>query len=324
MTPAQCHSISAALHARMAADPILHPFFKGKSQRCAIEEFAAFLVQFLGGPHQDTQLRHWLSLHESHQRFKLGPAERAAWLRCMHATLEETELDPALRANLGRFFSVSSSYVISRKDESEVPGELGQRWNAQKELDEAVAALRTGKVTIPPGLDQRPSVFAGFVARIIREGLDDAAIEILTLNPGLVQERYNGSTLLHRAAATGSLPVVEHLLSLGAGPKEKDAGNHTPLYWLANECPGGGAVIRRLVQAGADVNACDGVKHCTPLHMAARRGNIEAARALLDCGANPFARDTQGVTPYQRALNCRKPAVATLLKESERNGHNRR
>jgi hypothetical protein len=32
-----------------------------------------------------------------------------------------------------------------------------------------------------------------------------------------------------------------------------------------------------LVRAGADVNADDGVKHCTALHMAARRGHLEIA-----------------------------------------------
>ena len=51
----------------------------------------------------------------------------------------------------------------------------------------------------------------------------------------------------------------------------------------------------------------------TAHHMAARRGHLEIAKALLECGANVNAKDTQGVTPSRRALNCRKAAVADLL-----------
>ena len=38
------------------------------------------------------------------------------------------------------------------------------------------------------------------------------------------------------------------------------------------------------------------------------------AKALLELGADPNARDSAGVTPLRRALNCRKPEVAELLK----------
>jgi ankyrin repeat protein len=47
--------------------------------------------------------------------------------------------------------------------------------------------------------------------------------------------------------------------------------------------------------------------------MAARRGNVEVAAALLDCGAALEARDRRGETPLRRALNCRKQEVASLL-----------
>jgi ankyrin repeat protein len=47
--------------------------------------------------------------------------------------------------------------------------------------------------------------------------------------------------------------------------------------------------------------------------MAARRGNTEIAEALLECGADIHARDKTGDTPLQRAKNCRKAGVASLL-----------
>jgi ankyrin repeat protein len=108
---------------------------------------------------------------------------------------------------------------------------------------------------------------------------------------------------------------VELLLHLGAEPDVTDAGGHTPLYSLANECklPSGASVVLTLVQGGAQVDACEGVKHCTPLHMAARRGNKDIARALLDCGAGIEVRDSLGETPLRRAVNCNKTEVAALL-----------
>ena len=68
-----------------------------------------------------------------------------------------------------------------------------------------------------------------------------------------------------------------------------------------------------MVEAGAGVNASDGVKHCTALHMAARRGNLEVAEALLDSGADIEARDSLGETPLRRAVNCDKTDLARLL-----------
>ena len=108
---------------------------------------------------------------------------------------------------------------------------------------------------------------------------------------------------------------ARHLLRLGADPNAANGGGHAPLYCVANECSaeGGGNVARALIQAGAHVDARDGVKHCTALHMAARRGNVEVAQALLESGADIEARDSVGETPLRRAVNCGKTGVAALL-----------
>ena len=137
----------------------------------------------------------------------------------------------------------------------------------------------------------------------------------LTGDPTLARERYAGRTLLHEAAAAGNPVTVELLLSLGIDPNAPDGGGHTPLYSVGNECAveGAATVVRALVKAGADVDASDGVKRCTALHMAARRGNLEVAAALLDCGACSEARDSAGDTPLRRSVNCNKVELAALL-----------
>jgi len=57
---AGCKRLSSAFYARVGKDPMLRPLFPGKSLKCAIEEFAAFLIQFLGGDEEHTQRRWWL------------------------------------------------------------------------------------------------------------------------------------------------------------------------------------------------------------------------------------------------------------------------
>jgi ankyrin repeat protein len=143
----------------------------------------------------------------------------------------------------------------------------------------------------------------------------DYAWEKLLGGPDLVLEHYSGRTLLHAASAAGNVTTVELLLRLGVNPNITDAGGHTSLYCVGNECKvkTGGNVVRILVHAGAKVDAHDGAKHCTALHMAARRGNVNVAEALLDCGANIEARDSLGDTPLRRSVNCDQAQVARLL-----------
>lgn len=334
-----CLRLSEAFYSRVKRDPVLRPLFPGKSLRCAVEAFAAFLAQFLGGPTEDSRARWWLSLRESHLRFKIGPRERQAWMSNMLEALEDVPLDELVRLALRELFERSSAYIVNtgrsldepsaqaNPSDHRIRGEMARRWDEQRALDGLVAAIREGPAGRALELAQSPTlqarfardraVFAHVLGLMI--GSHDALLEYaeraLLADPALahVPNRY-GRTLLHDAAAQGNLRMVELLLRLGADPNGTAQG-HTPLYCVANECHGarGGDVVRALVRAGAQVNAPCGVNQCTALHMAARRGNAEVAQALLDCAADINARDKTGDTPLQRARNCRKPAVALLL-----------
>ena len=335
-----CRRLSVAFYARVERDPILRPLFPGKSFTCAIEEFAAFLAQFLGGPSADSQRRWWLSLRESHMRFKISQGERESWLANMIQAFDDAQIEEPFRSELLTFFERSSAHIVNQgpasidqdpgqihrhNERTEISREFSRRWKAHKRLDEAVAAIRDGDARRAIALVESSeiqvcgrSVLCGLIALMIRYGQStilEYVAEKLNDDPTLIRERYAGRTLLHEAAAAGSLDTVQLLLSLGADPNSKDAGGHTPLYSLANEgnVTGAGQVARVLVQAGADVDAHDGVKHCTPLHMAARRGNLDVAEALLDSGADIEARDSCGDTPLRRAANCDKGELASLL-----------
>ncbi len=322
---AGCKRLSTDFYARVGKDPVLRPLFPGKSLRCAIEEFAAFLIQFLGGDEEQAQYRWWLSLRESHSRFKISPAARSAWLRHMGAALEAAQLDEQTRKSLGQFFLHSSAYVAgSNAAAGPEQEELSARWAEQRSLDDAIGALAAGDddavLSLAPRFARRPSVFVGLLARMLKTGRDPLigfAMEAIEREPTLGAQRFAGRTLLHWACGAGATQVVERLLRFGTDPNLLDRGDHTPLYAVANECgsEGGVEVARALVRAGADVSACGGVTRATALHMAARRGHLAIASALLECGAAIDVLDSKGDSPLQRAINCRRDRVAQLLVE---------
>ena len=212
---------------------------------------------------------------------------------------------------LREFFEGSSRYVSGLGPASEVSG-IGA-WDQQLKLDEAVAAIRAGdaaKAIELAGLIEHGRT-TGLVAAMIRSGQGELVDYALRVAPSLMGERFAGRTLLNVASAAGSLALVEVLLGAGADPNSAGS-SHPPLYDAANES-GTADVVRALIRAGAEVNSRSVAKLCTPLHMAARRGNIAVAEALLDSGAEINARDKSGDTPLKRARNCKKAAVARLL-----------
>jgi hypothetical protein len=238
----------------------------------------------------------------------------------MRAALDQTVADPSVRAALRQLFEHSSAYVTGAEEDAPLPdhAELRERWSEQRALD-AAAALPHNVLSLAPRFRSRPSIFTGLLARMTQSGRPDLVafvLDSIARDPSLTATRFGGRSLLHYAAGAGRLEIVTALLRYGAAPDMLDAGNHTPLYRVANECASsaGTEIVRALAAAGADVNAGAGVTRSTPLHMAARRGHAGIARALLELGADTTVRDVKGATPLQRAINCRKTEVAALLR----------
>jgi hypothetical protein len=117
-----------------------------------------------------------------------------------------------------------------------------------------------------------------------------------------------GQTLLHDAALAGEAELAAVLIRSGADPDAKEAEGHTPLYRAST-----GDTARVLLAAGAAVDVTSGPTRGTPLHQAARRGDVQVAQALLDHGATIDARDAKQQTPLRRAVNCRQVQIVRLL-----------
>jgi ankyrin repeat protein len=78
---------------------------------------------------------------------------------------------------------------------------------------------------------------------------------------------------------------------------------------------GGPAVVRLLVDAGADVNAvAHNEMQVQPLHSAAAHGSVESSEILLTHGGDPSGRQHGGWTPLDEAVITKNDALAELLR----------
>jgi truncated hemoglobin YjbI len=326
-----CRKLAAAFYARVEHDPVLRAVYPSSTFKCAIEGLALFLAEFLGGPREHSETRWTMSLRDMHVRFKIGQKEREHWLEKMFRGLDDVQVAEPSRTALRQFFDEASAYLIDHPEASKGPrqsrptpieGEIARRWDAQRSLEEVASAVRQGDAARAIDLADRLQDRTSFLFLLgMMTGSGDLAMtgyvrRKLLADPELTSARYASSrTLLHEASGNGNLAIVQLLLDLGANPNAPDHSGRTPLYYAGNSCvaESGGDAVRALVRAGADVNAQHGVNRCTALRMAARRGYVAAAEALIDCGADIEARDRAGDTPLRRSVNCGKADVAALL-----------
>jgi ankyrin repeat protein len=100
---------------------------------------------------------------------------------------------------------------------------------------------------------------------------------------------------LHQAAASGSLELVELLISHGARIDKPNRVNETPLYFAVSR--GRVAIASRLLSEGANPNVKATFTGMTPLMAAAEIGNLELVRILLARKADLLAKNTFGHSP---------------------------
>lgn len=167
-----------------------------------------------------------------------------------------------------------------------VRGQTALMWAASGGHSAAAAALLSRGATVHARSLTRPLVvmFDRGPSRSVKTSGQDAH----RITAG-------GLTPMLFAALSGDVPTIEVLLAHGASPDDVAGDGRSALVLAAFD--GQGAAARRLMEAGADVQA-DGAGY-TALHAAVLRGDHETVQALLARGANVHARLRQG-TPVRR------------------------
>jgi uncharacterized protein len=222
-------------------------------------------------------------------------------------------------------------------------GSTALHWVVHNEDLEAVnAALRSGaQVSAANALGVTPAYLAAERGNaVILKRLLDAGADAKSADA-------SGDTLLMAAVRAGSADVVDLLLERGAPVNAGDPQfGHTALMWAARR--NDTAIIKRLLARGAEVDArtrvgekpvarppgAGGGSHgvgivrsgvppqgeqqptpggMTALLFAARDGQVDAARLLLEAGAEVDAADPNGITPLVMALTNAQFGFAELL-----------
>lgn len=163
---------------------------------------------------------------------------------------------------------------------------------------------------------------AAIIERLLKAGADANSVM-----PG-------GETALMTAAQTGNAGAVKVLLAHGANPNARETTREqTALMWAAAR--GNTAAVTLLLEAGAEVDARSSelkafhqgtfvagrreaknreqIRMFTPLLFAARAGHIDAARALIDAGANVNDEGPDGTSALHVACINANWELAALL-----------
>uniref|UniRef100_T1H944 Ion transport domain-containing protein n=1 Tax=Rhodnius prolixus TaxID=13249 RepID=T1H944_RHOPR len=126
-----------------------------------------------------------------------------------------------------------------------------------------------------------------------------------------------GARSIHTAARYGHVGIINTLLQKGEQVDVTTSDNYTPLHIAVESAKP--AVVETLLGYGADVHVKGGIQLETPLHIAARvKDGDRCALMLLKSGAGPNLCTSDGQTPVHVAA--KHGNLATLLLLLEDNG----
>lgn len=159
------------------------------------------------------------------------------------------------------------------------------------------------------------------------DGATEAARLLMEKGADVNARDKGGTSVLAQAAGSNNLEVARILIARGAQVNTVDEGGYTPLLIAAGNGDRSAAMVKLLLEHGAQVNVKSGdtaeivkngpilIGHLTPLHVAAGQGNYETVEALLNAGADVNARDVRGATPLVLAVatDHANPKVVQLL-----------
>jgi hemoglobin len=98
----------------VAADPVLRAVYPEDDLGPAEERLRLFLIQYWGGPSAYHELRGHPRLRMRHVPFRIGEAERDAWLRHMRTALDEVALPDPLDAQIWDYLVMAANSLVNQ------------------------------------------------------------------------------------------------------------------------------------------------------------------------------------------------------------------
>ncbi len=107
-------ALVAAFYARVPADDVLGPMYRGRDLAGAEQRLRGFLIYRFGGPATYIEQRGHPRLRMRHAPFAVNQAARDRWIELMTAALKEVQFPPEPSALLHDFFESTASFLINR------------------------------------------------------------------------------------------------------------------------------------------------------------------------------------------------------------------
>ncbi|MEU4568304.1 globin [Micromonospora sp. NPDC023956] len=107
-------------YAGIAEDPLLRPMYPEEDLAPAADRMTLFLMQYWGGPNTYSAQRGHPRLRMRHAPFRIGPAERDAWLRHMRRAVDSLELPPDVATVLWDYLERAAYFMVNVMDDPAV------------------------------------------------------------------------------------------------------------------------------------------------------------------------------------------------------------
>ena len=113
----------------VAGDPLLRPMYPEEDLGPAADRLALFLMQYWGGPHTYSQRRGHPRLRMRHADYRVGLAERDAWLRHMRHAVDQLELPAEHEQALWEYLERAANFLVNTDEAGQrrAPATAGSR-----------------------------------------------------------------------------------------------------------------------------------------------------------------------------------------------------